>query len=211
MLPAAGGVLPFDGCQICRVLECQHPLPPPAMAGTPLQTQPAAGDVAGLPAGGGTGTRGQPWGHGDGCGDTGTATGARGQPQGHGDGCGGHGDIPFPLEHERGRPQLAWPRTCPVARGQPQTQRVAARRRYIPGYCLLINLLIMFCFYPRGPAAVLKCQPLVYAPGCWRRDRGRVPRGHPVPEPREPGPEAPPWGGTGPLPPSATRFPQGWG
>lgn len=163
-------------------------------------------------------------GHGDNHGDTGMAAGTRGQPRGHGDSHGdtrtatgtwgwlqGHGDIPFPLEHERGRPQLAWPRTCPVARGQPQTQRVAARRRYIPGYCLLINLLIMFCFYPRGPAAVLKCQPLVYAPGFWRRDRGRVPRGHPVPEPREPGPEAPPWGGTGPLPPSATRFPQGWG
>lgn len=157
------------------------------------------------------GTRGWLRGHGDSHGGTGTATGTPGQPQGHGDGCGGHGDIPFPLEHERGRPQLAWPRTCPVARGQPQTQRVAARRRYIPGYCLLINLLIMFCFYPRGPAAVLKCQPLVYALGCWRRDRGRVLRGRPVPEPHEPGPAAPPWGGTGPLPPLATRFPQGWG
>lgn len=180
------------------------PPAPPHHGRDPLQTQPAAGDVAGLPAGGGTGTRGQPWGHGDSHGDTGTATGTWGWLQ-------GHGDIPFPLEHECGHPQLAWPRTCPVARGQPQTQRVAARRRYIPGYCLLINLLIMFCFYPRGPAAVLKCQPLVYAPGCWRRDRGRVPRGHPVPEPREPGPAAPLWGGTGPLPPSATRFPQGWG
>lgn len=193
------------------------PPAPPRHGRDPPETQPAAGDVAGLPAGGGAGTRRQPWGHRDGCGDTGTAMGTRGQPRGHGD---SHGDMgmaagtrghPLSPQHERGRPQLAWPRTCPVARGQPQTERVPARRRYIPGYCLLINLLIMFCFYPRGPAAVLKCQPLVYAPGCWRRDRGRVLRGRPVPEPREPGPAAPPWGGTGLLPPPATRFPQGWG
>ena len=33
----------------------------------------------------------------------------------------------------------------------------------------------MFCFYPRGLAAVQKCQALVYAPGCWQSDKGRVP------------------------------------
>lgn len=33
----------------------------------------------------------------------------------------------------------------------------------------------MFCFYPKGLAVVRKCQALVYAPGCWLRDNGRVP------------------------------------
>lgn len=34
----------------------------------------------------------------------------------------------------------------------------------------------MFCFYPRGLAAMRKCQVLVYALGCWQSDKGRVPK-----------------------------------
>lgn len=36
------------------------------------------------------------------------------------------------------------------ARGQLLAEPVTARQPQIPGYCLLINLLIMFCFNPRA-------------------------------------------------------------
>jgi len=71
------------------------------------------------------------------------------------------------------------------ARGQPRAELMTAQQRRIPGHCLLINLLIMFCFYPSGLAVVRKCQALVYAPGCWRSDKGRVPEEPRVTWPRQ--------------------------
>lgn len=110
-----GGCCPLTGAEFAGSWNASTPCPPPATAGTPLQTQPVAGDVAGLPAGGGTGTRGQPWGHGDGCGDTGTATGARGQPRGHQD---SHRDMGM-AAGTRGHP------LSPGARARPSPARLA--------------------------------------------------------------------------------------